>query len=226
MVGAESCAILRGDIPECQVKIATAIKIGVFLVVVILGLLAWFHWKPQPKPDRPPVPAQGQVIPEVQKPVVHGDPILPQPDQHITGVLHITIPPDTLHKSSSDDPALHKPRDIYIYLPVGPQEPPEIRSEMPLQATFSPVVDRWVVFDPRLCIGGSGAIDGVVSPWAGISCMRLWSKVNLGAGIDRSAIGLFCSYEFFREFNVGAMWYTVSLRDNAPRAGIILAYRF
>lgn len=196
-----------------------AIKIGIFCAVVIVGLLAWFHFKPTPVPVAPP--AAGTVTPTVTPTVVHGDPVLPKPDSHISGVLHITIPPGT-----TKPPAEQKPRDIYVYIPDNPAKPPEVRSQEPLQATFSPVVDPWVVFEPRLLLGGSGSIDGYVSPWAGLSVASFWSKVNAGAGIDRSAIGLFLAYEFFREFALGAMWYALPLRDDASRAGILIAYRF
>ena len=199
------------------------LKIIGFLVLIILGLLAWYHWKKPPVIEHPPIPAQGQVIPEVTKPVIHGDPILPQPDQHISGVLHITIPPDTT-RGKNAEPA--KPQEIYIYLPIGPQEPPEVRSDAPVAVTYSPVVDPWLKLDPRLNVGGSASLDGWVSPWAGVRVVQLWSKLHFGLGLDRSAIGLWGSFTFFRQFAIGAQWNALPLRTGAARASIVIAYEF
>jgi hypothetical protein len=201
------------------------LKVIGFLVVIILLLLAWYHFfgsRPE-KPSNPPIPTSGEVTPTVTKPVVHGDPILPQPDQHISGVLHITIPPDTT-RGKNAEPA--KPQEIYIYLPIGPQEPPEVRSDAPVAVTYSPVVDPWLTLDPRLNVGGSASLDGYVSPWAGVRVIQLWSKLHFGLGIDRSAIGVYGGFTFFRQFSVGAMHYTVPLRSDASRFGIIVVYEF
>jgi hypothetical protein len=202
------------------VKIATVIKVAIFLLVLVVGVSLWYKYlKPEDPPLKPP--AAGTVIPQETKPVHHGDPVLPQPDAHTTGVVHITIPPDTSHQV---DPT--KPTEIDVYIPDNPDQPPEVRSDTPLQATFTPVTDRWVVLGPRFLLGGSASIDGYVSPWAGLSIAKFWHVVNVGPGIDRSAIGVFLSYEFYREFNAGAMWYALPLRDGASRAGIVVSYRF
>jgi hypothetical protein len=194
-----------------------AFAIFAALVVIVAGLFLWQHFKPEPKPVLPPAPpSAGEVPVQPAENVTHGDPSLPKPDEHTTGVLRITVAPDSVAK----------PRDIFVYIDRDPKRPPQIRSEAPVQAQYAPVVDPWLKLEARLMVGGSGSFDGYVSPWAGVSLLQLFQKVSLGAGVDRTAVGAFVSYEFFREFNVGAMYYILPIRDGTARAGIFVAYRF
>jgi len=213
------------------VKIATIIKAAIFILILIVGVSlwhrfgseTWWHWWGSQNSTQvpPPPPAAGTVKPTEEPPIVHGSSSLPQPDKETTGVVHITIPPDTTKPVSEQ-----KPHVIDIYINKDPEKPPEIRSEMPLQATFSPVVDRWIVLEPKLMLGGSATFDARVSPWGGLSVLRLWKVVNIGAGIDMNSIGPFVGYEFWREFNVGGIWGMVPLSAGQSRGAIFVAYRF
>lgn len=190
-------------------------------VLIVSGIFLWQHFKSEPKPTLPPAPpSAGEVPVAPAENVTHGDPSLPQPDEHTSGVLRITVAPDTGNVDRT------KPRDIFVYVDQDPKKPPRIRSEAQIQAQYAPVVDPWLKLEARLMLGGSGSFDGYVSPWAGVSVLQVFQKVSIGAGVDRTAAGVFASFEFFREFNVGAMWYVLPLRDGTARAGIFLAYRF
>lgn len=193
--------------------------IFIAVVLIIAGVFVWRHFRSEELKAPPPTAGS---VPIVTAPhVTHGDPSLPQPDEHTTGVLHIAIPADSTNP-------LHptKPRDIFVYIPDDPEEPPQVRSEIPVQARFAPVVDPWLLLEVRFIAGGSSSTDGVVSPFVGLSGVKLFRKVNIGVGLDRTAAGAFVSYEFFREFNAGAMWYFIPIRDTHARASIFIAYRF
>jgi hypothetical protein len=189
------------------------------LIGIGVGYLIWGTSQGETMPAPPAGATDAPAI--VTRPVVHGDPALPQPDDHTTGVLRIVIPPDT---GAHVDPS--KPREIFVYIDENPRTPPRVRSEVVVQTTFSPVVDPWLSIQPRLMVGASGSFDGYVSPWAGVRLVQLFQRVNIGAGLDRTAAGVFCSYTFFREFQFGVQWYILPIREGAPRAGIVFAYRF
>jgi hypothetical protein len=188
----------------------------VVVVLIIAGVFLWNKYGPRPLPLEPP--ASGEVPVVVQPNVTHGDPVLPKPDEQTVGVLRIAIPEDTVN---------HVPaRDVYVYINKDPDKPPQVRSDTPVQASYSPVVDPWLVFQARVMVGGGSSLDGYVSPFVGISAIKLFRNINLGIGVDRTAIGAIVSYEFFREFNIGVSYYVLPFRETTTRGGIFVAYRF
>lgn len=193
--------------------------IFIVAVVIIAGVFLWRRFGPVPAPVLPP--ASG-VVPVTQgQHVTHGSPSLPQPDEHTTGVLHVTVPPDTVAGMATG-----KPRDIFIYLTDDPAKPPTVRSETPIQAAFSPVVDPWIMLQAKFMLGGSLSNDGDVSPWGGVGAIRLFRHFDIGGGVDEDGIGVFVSYQAWREFDVGAMYYLLPLFESDARACLFVAYRF
>lgn len=191
--------------------------IAVAVVILVAAFLLWQRYGPKPDNTPKPPPTAGSVPTVIAPKVTRGDPALPKPDTHTTGILRVVIP-DTVTGGV--------PREIFIYLTDEPDVPPLIKSDAPIQAEFSPVVDPWLVLKARLVVGGSVSTDGYVSPFVGLSCVRLFRTVNIGAGIDRTAVGVFASWEFFRELNIGAVYYVLPIRDTHARAGIFIGYRF
>jgi hypothetical protein len=190
------------------------------VVLIIAAVLLWQKYGADDPVIQAP-PTAGDVPVAVAPHITHGNPSLPAPDEHTTGVVQITVPPDTVAGV-----AIGKPRDIFIYLTDKPGIAPTVRSETPIQAVFAPVVDPWLSFKFRLSIGGSANNEGVVSPWGGVTFVRLFRHVDLGAGIDRSGLGAFASYEFFREFSIGASWYVVPFDHSEASAALVVSYSF
>lgn len=189
------------------------------VVMVIAGVFLWRNFGPVRTPLPPPTSGD---VPVVTAPhITHGNASLPAPDEHTTGVIRLTVPPDTVAGV-----AIGKPREIFIYLMDNPADPPKVRSETPIQAVFAPVVDPWLSFKLRFTIGGSANNEGDVSPWGGMTFIRLFRRVDLGAGIDKSGLGAFASYEFFREFSVGASWYVVPFADSDASVAVVVSYSF
>ena len=191
--------------------------IAVAVVILIAGVLLWQHYGPKPDDTPKPPPTAGTVPVHVADNVTHGDPALPKPDSHTTGILHIAIP-DTAHPGV--------PREIFIYLDRDPSVPPLIKSDSPIQAEFSPVVDPWIMLQAHVLIGGSLSNAGDVSPWGGVAAVRLFRNFDIGGGIDEDGIGVFISYQAWREFDVGAMWYVLPILQSDARVCVFLAYRF
>ncbi len=184
------------------------------VVLIVAGIFLWHRYGPEDALVAPP--AAGTVPVVVAPHITHGNASLPAPDEHTTGVLHVIIPPDTVPTG--------KPRDIVIYLNDDPGKPPMLRTDFPVQSTFTPVVDPWLKLETRLSVGASYSDD--VSPWGGIALVQLWRNVDVGAGIDDDGIGIFASYRIWREFSVGAMWYALPVFDSDARAAITISYEF
>jgi hypothetical protein len=192
--------------------------IAVAVVILIAGLLLWLKFKPvAEEPIPPPPPTAGAVPIDVKPNVTHGDPSLPKPDEHTTGVLRIAI---------SDTNAPGKIRTIFVYIPEDPETPPQVRSEIPVQAQFAPVVDPWFMLQKRLMLGGSLSDEGDVSPWVGVGDIQLFRRIDLGAGADEDGIGVFVAYHVWRDFDIGAMYYILPLFESDARACLFIAYRF
>lgn len=191
---------------------------SIFGAVVVI-LAGWFLWqKYGPQEVVQPPPPIGNVTQNVGPNVTHGSPSLPKPDAHTTGILRVVVPPESVYTG--------KPREVYIYIQDNPKTPPVVRSDTPISTTFHAVVDPWLMLQTRLMLGGSLANDGDVSPWGGVALVRLFNRIDTGAGIDEDGIGVFISYQVWREFEVGAMWYALPVFDSDARAALVVSYRF
>lgn len=192
--------------------------IAVAVVILVAGIMLWQRYGPKQSDTPKPPPTAGNVPAVIAPKVTRGDPALPKPDNHTTGILRVVLPVD------STRPVV--PREIFIYLNGDPAAPPLIKSDAPIRATFSPVVDPWLLLQARIMVGGSASNRGEVSPWGGLSGIRLWRHVDIGAGVDEGGIGAFVSYEFFREFNIGLSWYLVPFYDSDASVAVVVSYGF
>jgi hypothetical protein len=164
----------------------------------------------------------GPTIAVVSEPsIVHGNPVLPQPDEDITSVLSLTVS-DTV-KAKDTVGTIHQ-HEIKVYPRENPKVSPLVQSDLPVVAEFSVVRDPWLQLRLDMLAGGSVSSEGKPSLIGMLSAVDIASTVRLGIAVDRAGAGPALALEVWREWDIVAKYNL--LRFDESKLSLGIAYRF
>jgi hypothetical protein len=198
------------------------------LVILVVALFAWRIvdriWPEQQHAQPSAAAAQGFVVPVSVKPSVsRKDPSLPDPRKEHSGRTELSIP-DTVLPGDSVGTVHWIP--VTIVHNSDPSRPPLIfAGGRQIMASYQEIRDPRINFELHLHAGASGSIPMKLSPWAGVSFVTFWSKVDVGAAADFYGLGVFGTYPVYEILEVQLTWQPVRFDQGAAwRAGVALKF--